>query len=461
MTDKNWRRIGSHTLGMAALLFCGFGPHHTCAAPVLPSDPPPSLAPLFDNPQEAIRKGLLFYSVSPRTEKDLAKLDAASIPFSVTIPIEVDRKNSRVYVAADLDGHKARLILDTGGGPMVALNALAGKGVALRGKFTDTMNGVQGEEPVTVGLAHRLTLGPLILGGVNVVVDHDPSPRDNCTVGTEIFLHYRVTLDFAAKTMTLSRGGGSAAASALKDSLSVPFREDAGKLYIPVRALDQSVWAMLDSGSDGNEMALSLAKSAAAQLSESGYKELMLDGKIGSGNSQKKVTALFFKVPFPISLDTPKADALPDGFRFGTTSQFGVSFLEESIDKLHKIPSTVKLGLSFFLQFRRVTIDYPNHLLILQQPEHGAALYGTVGAAGPQMAWSGYEWRRVGDGWLEAPLKKAVPPVVTSTTTTVVQSVDGNVTVTVNGVSKNYLCPPGSQIKVDADGTVRVVPFGQ
>ncbi len=481
------RRIGPCAFGMTALLFCGLSPHCASAqqavppASALPSDPPPSLAPLFDDPHEAIRKGLLFYSVSPRTEKELEGLGETSAPFSVTIPIEVDRTNSRVYVAADLDGHKVRLILDTGGGPMVALNGLAGKELALQGQFADSMNGVQGDEPVTISLAQRLMLGPLMLGGVNVVLDHDLSPRDDCTLGTEIFLHYRVTLDFAAKTMTLSRGGVSAAA--VKDSLSVPFREDAGKLYIPVRALGRSVWAMLDSGSDGNEMALSLAKSAAAQFPAGGSKELTLDGKIGAGDPKSKVNALVFEVPLPITLDTPQADALPEGFKFGTASQFGASFLEESIDKSHKIPATVKLGLPFFLQFRRVTIDYPNHLLTLEQPEHGTALFMAVDAKGPSKVWPGYEWKRVGDGWLEAPIKKAAPPVVSSTTTqtafvktgqgpitivtpggmkaTFIQIGNGNVTVTVNGVSKNYPCPLGSQIKVDADGTVRVVPVGQ
>ena len=489
MTDKiSLRRIGSFAFGTAALLLCGLSPHCAFAqktVPALPSDPPPSLAPLFDDPHEAIRKGLLFYSVSPRTEKDLAKLDAASVPFSVTTPIEVDRKNSRVYVTADLDGHKVRLIVDTGSGPMVVLNSLADKGVTLQGQFSSVINGIQGEEPVTMGLAHRLTLGPLTLGGVSVAINHDPALRNERTLGTEIFLNYRVTLDFAAKTMTLSRGGGSAATSTFKDSFSVPFRQDAGLIYIPVRVLDRSVWAVIDSGSPGNFMALSLAKSAAAQLPQADSKELTLDGKFGGGDPKNKVNAFTLRVPLPIFLDMPQADALPDSFRFGTASQIGLSFLKETTDEPQGMHAAVMLGLPFFLQFRRVTIDYPNHLLTLEQPEHGADLFGSVGAAGPQMAWPGYEWRRVGDGWLEAPIKKAAPPVVTSTTTqttvttlekgpatfttttsngtttTVAQSVDGTVTVTINGVSKTYPAPLGTQVKVDADGTIHVVPIGQ
>ena len=410
------RRNGPGALGLAAtLLLCGLGPHRADAqqavptAPALPSDPPPDVAPLFDDPHESIRKGLLFYAVSPRTEKDLRKLGATSAPFSVTIPIEVDRANSRVHVAADIDGRKVRLILDTGGGPMVALNGFVGKGLKLQGQFSDTMSGAQGEEPITIGLAHRMTFGPLTLGAVNVDIDHDPSPIDDCTLGLEIFQYYRVTLDFAAKTMMLARGGVSAA-SANNSSLSVPFREDGGKLYIPVHVLSRSVWAMLDTGSDGNEMALSLAKSAAAQFPEAGSKELILNGKVGAGDTQKKVTALVLGVPIPVFINTEQADAMPDGFRFGTASQFGVSFLEEVIDRSHSLAATVKLGLPFLLQFRRVTIDYPSHLLTLEQPEHGVAVLAAVGAKGPNKVWPGYEWRRVGDGWVEAPLREPPRP---------------------------------------------------
>jgi hypothetical protein len=411
------RRTGPGALGLAAaLLLCGLGPHRADAqqavptAPALPSDPPPDVAPLFDDPHESIRKGLLFYAVSPRTEKDLRRLGATSAPFSVTIPIEVDRANSRVHVAADIDGRKVRLILDTGGGPRIILNDAAAEGLKLRNLHTTTLGGAQGNEAVTEGLAPSMTLGRLTLGGIGVMVKHDVSSYDASTLGTEVFERYRLTLDFGAKTMTLARGGGPVASPTNTTSISMPFRNDSGDMFIPVRVLDRPAWAMIDSGSDVNELSLGAAKHAAAQLPPSESVTLAADSKIGTGSTHPSVTALVLGVPVPIFIKTGQADALADGFRYGTTSQIGLSFIEDEFNQYHSVPTGVILGLPFLLQFRRVTIDYPNHLLTLEQPEHGVAVLAAVGAKGPNKVWPGYEWRRVGDGWVEAPLREPPRP---------------------------------------------------
>ena len=116
------------------LLWClGF---HSAKAqqPVLPAGTRAALAGTA-SPKEAIQEGFLFYAVAPRTEQELKRLNETSTPFSVTVPLEVDRKQGKLFVLGKIDGQPVRLLLDTGGGPAVTLNKAAAQGITLRINF--------------------------------------------------------------------------------------------------------------------------------------------------------------------------------------------------------------------------------------------------------------------------------------------------------------------------------------
>ena len=410
----------SSLCGAAALLLSGLC---ACAdAPLtdLPADITAALSKTF-SPQEAVRKGILFSAISPRTEQDLEKLDGTPASFSVTIPMEIDRRNKRLFVLAQIDSHPIHLIIDTGGGPMIALNDAAAKSLHLQSQFRNSFGGLKSGETVTEGFAHTLTLGNLTLQTINTVVRHSALPFYDCTLGTQVFERYRVTLDFDAKTMTLSRGGMPAASPTGKSSLSVPFQDNPGAyISFPVHILSQPSWAVLDSGSDGSLLSISMAKLAAAQLPPTDFVSSNLDRKTGIG-SDEGLTTINLRVPVPVSLDAAQnAPHLPveDGFKFSTTSQFGVSGAGDEVESFLSHPVGAELGLPFLLQFRRVIIDYPNHILTLQDPEHGAEVYmfersidDAKVASKLGKPWPGYHWRPVGDGWVEVPDKAAAVPV--------------------------------------------------
>ncbi len=427
--------------------------------------------------REGIRKGSLFYAVAPLSEQALRRLDGTAHGASFTVPLTVDRVHNRLFVEARMSGHKVRLILDTAGGPGVALDEATARGITLTGKAPIQMLGSQGTEPVTLGLARRLTLGTLTLGGVATTVSR-AAPFYSSTLGTQVFKHYRVTLDFTAKTLTLTRGGIPTVPSGGAARL-LPFDDEDGYLFVPVRILGQAGSALLDSGSDATCVSFKAAKAAAAQFPPSDAKTVVITGKIGVGETDKKLRALVLKVPVPIALN-----AGAENPEFDTTSRVGTSDIDDVLDPAFDAHANMnaQLGLPFLLQFQRVTIDYPNHTLTLQYPAHNTPIKEASSLARHDRAWPGYKWLQKGYAWIEVPDAKNPPPspvavpaasrTATVQTTTVTQTTgtrtttilppanDGTVTVIVNGVKSVYPFPAGSSIKVETDGSVHILPPG-
>ncbi len=338
-----------------------------------PVQPLPDAFSINGDSLASVRKGLLSYAVRPLPERQLQSLDDTPRGFSVTVPLTIDRDQNGIYIDALIDNKKIRLELDTGGDAGVTLNQPTAAGIALNNSFSATFLGIQGSEPATEGIAHSMTIGALTLRAIDTVVVHGAvSDRNANVLGTPIFANYRVTLDFAANTLTLSRGGATMTAAAGESVLSVPFRQsDDGQIYLAVHICGQSTWACLDTGSGLNFVSLTVAKAAAAQLPPHESVSTSTSEKMGPGGSVKGTKILAFKRPLPILLDLDKNGT------FSTTTQLGASFYEDVInsDPTYSFSQGASLGLPFFLQFRRVIIDYPSHMLILQGRVHGDPLF--------------------------------------------------------------------------------------
>lgn len=413
--------------------------------------------------RDGIRKGSLFYAAAPLSEEALRRLDGTPAEASVTVPLMVDWVNNRLYVQALLNNRKVRLLLDTAGGPSVALDEAAARSVKLTNKVPVQTFGSQGTETVTLGLAHSLILGKLTLRSVATTVSRGATLFGS-TLGMEVFEHYRVTLDFAAKTMTLTRGG---VPTPIPESgtLSVPFVTNEGGIFIPTRVLGQDGWALLDSGSDETCLSFKAAKAAATHLPPSGSKTVVVDKKFGSGNTAKKATAIGLRVPVPISMNTGH-----DSAEFSTTTQIGMSDIDDVLDPDFDGHGNINalLGFPFLLQFQRVIIDYPAHTLVLQYPAHDTPKEVAGLPTKHDRAWPGYKWRQKGYAWIEVPDGKNPPPApvnaptqtttttTTTGTTTITTLPDGTIAVIVNGVKSSY--PSGSTVKIDNDGSVHIVP---
>ena len=483
-SNKSYSRTWKAELfGVTSLLLCvGSIPSARSQTPAANGTTTPK-APVFKTDtdttdlQDGIRNGSLFYATAPLSEEALRRLDGTPNEASVTVPLTVDRVHNRLSVQARINNRSVHLILDTGAGPHVTLNEVIAHGIKLTNKAPVQIFGSQGIETITQGLAQSLTLGRLMLRQIVAAVSHNVPFYNarlyNGTLGTQVFKHYRVTLDFAAQTMTLTRGGvltlpkGSAA-------LSLPFDDDDGYIFVPARVLDQAGWALLDSGSDMTSLSFKAAKAAAKQLPPADAKTAIMDQRIGMGNTAKKFNIILLKVPVPISLNTGHEDA-----EFNTTSRFGMSDTDDVLDPAFGAHGDMNalLGFPFFLQFQRVVIDYPTHTLILQYPARDTPKEVADFPTKHERAWPGYKWRQKGYAWIEVPDGKnpspaimpatALTPVITTITqttreglTTVTTMSDGGIVVnTVGETTSVRHYPAGSTLKIDdTDHTICIIP---
>lgn len=450
--------------------FCVACPHPNHAQTTAPTKPPvlPDAFSIYGDSLEAARKGLLAYSVAPLSEPQLRLRDRTPQEFSATLPLIINKAQTNLSVMAHIDNTPVLLSLDTGGGAGILLDKKTAKRIFLEHPHLVSLTGVSGMETATEGIAHNLTLGSLTLRAVDTAVPHHFVDLDApCILGTPMLSRYRLTLDLTARTMTLSRGGAPEAAENNEASIALPFRSDYGKIYLPCYIAGRLTWSQVDSGSPLNFLSLRTAKAAAAQISAQETKSVTTHLKAGLGDTYKTTSVVLLKRLVPISLDsedTPRA--------FGTTSQVGMSTYNEDDPTPSGIQSEALLGVPFLLQFHRVIIDYPSHMLTLQGLKHGAPrnLYAKLLSYGKP--WPGYRWQATGDGSIEVPDKTAAASAatttnVTQTTTTangVIITMSGPLnaatsgsTVIVNGVK--YDCPTGSVLTVGADGKAVITPF--
>lgn len=451
--------------------------------------------------RDGVRDGALFRATSPLTEEALRRRDGTPTESSFTVPLMIDRVQNRLSVQALVNDRTVRLILDTGAMPIVSLNQTIAHGIELTDEVSIQQVGSQGYEPATLGLAKSLTLGKLTLQQIPTSVGGS-NPFYSCTLGLSAFEHYRVILDFATNTMTLTRGGAPVALPKAGASLTVPFEDENGYLFVPVHVLSKEGWAFLDSGADATLLSFEAATAAAAQLPPSDTKIVTSDQKAGAGNTARKFKMIGLKVPVPISMNAAPGDA-----RFNTTSQFGTSDIDDVLDTSFSTHTHIaaQLGFPFLLQFQRVIIDYPSHTLILQYPAHDSFVKVTLAPTNHDKPWPGYKWRQVGYAWIEVPDGKSAHPLTsplagpqttvtqatttttTSTTTTTKDGTtttvitkdgtttatnskglrvvvspprNGSITVSVNGAEAVHPFPPGSTVKVTNDGAILILPPG-
>jgi predicted aspartyl protease len=124
-----------------------------------------------------------------------------------TIPIELE--NNHIYADALVDGKNVRVIVDTGGVNLLTPASAKRLGITAEGKLAA---GGVGEERADLAFAHarEVRLGGAVLQNpVFFVIDLGSLPAAEGTavdglVGFEMFRRFRVTIDYAAKKLTLA-----------------------------------------------------------------------------------------------------------------------------------------------------------------------------------------------------------------------------------------------------------------
>lgn len=439
---------------------CAAGPR-LCHAQTTTFTKPPAIPyafSIYGDSLEAVRKGLLAYAVAPLPEQQLKLRDGTPNEFSMTVRLLVNKAHTNLSIMTQIDNTPVLLSLDTGSGAGVLLDKKTAKQITIDHPHLVGLAGASGTETATEGIAHSMTIGSLTLRAVDIAVpSHFIDPLAPCILGLPTFSKYRVTLDFAANTMTLSRGGSPIAAQKNDAYISLPFRNDDGKIFLPCEIAGRLTWSELDSGSPLNFLSIRMAKAAAAQIPAQETRSVSTHLGFGVGNTYKTTSLMLLKRMVPISVDSEDTPGV-----FGTTSQIGMSSYEDDVATSSGIEKEATLGVPFLLQYHRVIIDYPNHMLILQGLRHGAprnvyALYAKLPSPGEP--WPSYRWQMTGDGYIEVPDKPAaIAPAAPNTSVTQTTSPTlGGPTVIVNGVK--YQCPVGSLLRIGEDGKVVITPL--
>jgi predicted aspartyl protease len=126
---------------------------------------------------------------------------------STTVPFELI--NNHIYASASIDGKPVRVLVDTGGSNLLTPSAAERLGIRGEGKLAGSG---AGDGHVDVALAHagEVRLGNAVLAKpVFYIIDlgslaaGEGTPSDGL-VGFEMFRRFRVSIDYAAHTLTLT-----------------------------------------------------------------------------------------------------------------------------------------------------------------------------------------------------------------------------------------------------------------
>jgi len=147
-----------------------------------------------------------------------ARAEVAPPLCGVQIPATFD--DDGVYVAVSVNGHKDRMVLDTGASDMaLGQNEAAAFGIATPKRVE--MHGVGGSMTDGIGTATDVSIGPIHLANVPTSVHAEPVFEQDL-LGSALLSRYVVTIDFPRKTVTACD----------------PRAFDPSKMTVPAQAVD-------------------------------------------------------------------------------------------------------------------------------------------------------------------------------------------------------------------------------
>lgn len=238
-----------------------------------------------------------------------------------------------------------RMIVDTGGSIMLALDQAVADEIGLKSLGKATVRGVSGKQETGQVLVEDLQIGTIrcrrvitrtfdVRGAVMNAADG--------VLGTGLFWQARMTLDFTGGQLIVSPsrdepGPGTA--------LDVRVVSDA-KLMTLVTLEDQPAIGLLDTGAD----AVAVAPSRLKSLFPDREIQTIAPGlAIGVGSDQMPKISLGSGVKLEIA-----------GRRYDNYSGLGLDVLDEILSPAVGIQTDILLGMPLFRDMKSCTVDFPN-----------------------------------------------------------------------------------------------------
>jgi len=293
--------------------------------------------------------------------------DGKSAIISTTFPIERD-DNNFIYVPVKINGTRFKMLYDTGAGDTLSLGESKADHMGLTVLAKSIARGVNGKETTKLFKAETLEVGDLQLHSIPLEgTDNKVGPADGL-FGGAIFRDFVVTVDFERNEMTLTRGRKAVAPPppAGFRVLTVPFRLQDDYIFVPTNIADRSTWCVLDTGASGvSFVSLSLAKQIAAERGKATYQEATMEGRFGVGLSNTKINLLVFFLSVPIGL-------MKDGraaYHIEANPTIAASVMDTEVSRAFDFQLGALVGIDYLTSAKRISIDYPHHLLTMEFPE--------------------------------------------------------------------------------------------
>ncbi len=237
-----------------------------------------------------------------------------------------------------------RMIVDTGGSIMLALDQAVADEIGLKSLGKASVRGVSGKQETGQVLVDELQLGTIkcrrVIARTFDVRGAVMNAADG-VLGTGIFWQARMTLDFAGGQLVVSGSGDETAAGAPLDLRIV---SDA-KLMALVKLEGQPAVAILDTGAD----AVAVAPSRLKQLFPDRKVESIAPGlALGVGSDQMPKISLGSGVKLEIA-----------GRTYDNYSGLGLDVLDDVLSPAIGVQTDILLGMPLFRDMKSCTVDFP------------------------------------------------------------------------------------------------------
>lgn len=319
------------------------------------------------HPHSAEREGLLdFQSHAAAYEKAFGETSTASRTAdkrpdaAKAATVTVEFVGDYAVFPVMLNGKKFRLLFDTGGGSGIALAKNPARRLGLTPVAHSYLRGVGGKDDSDVLRVDTMTLGGLTFQSLAVHTLRDtPAGTDGILSGT-VLDDSVVTLDYTTATATLSHGWSAAAPLPQPGDavVAIPFRVYQGHLFVRMALNTVPIWAMLDTGDEQTLLSLRLAKDQLKAVSKEDFHSGTYKGRTGVG-SDTHLEYIYSEDESDITLSQSPLVSI-------STKTIGESSLDRYVSPDYDFEIGMLLGVSTFTSARRVTFDYPRHLMTFE-----------------------------------------------------------------------------------------------
>ncbi len=290
-------------------------------------------------------------------------------PVTITIPFErYEEDKETIFLPLTINGVRLRLLFDTGAGRGIHICGEAVERLHLPTIYKSYAYGVSGKEEIKICRAEEMKIGGQAFRNVKLATSPNGigMPVDGL-IGGAVFEQYAVTIDYENNNLILSRGKTAAAPKPEEGDYitTVPFHNIGGDIVVPMKLEDrtEAEWGILDTGAGGmGVLSFIEAKGIANKRHNDETVTVHINKRMGIGTSATGFDAVAFE--FPVDLGLVHNSGTP--YFMELQPILGATLMDAQVNRVSDFHYSALIGISYVAQAKRVTFDYPHHLMTLE-----------------------------------------------------------------------------------------------